>query len=110
MIRVLAAICAAVAIGAGAFGAHVATGDAIEWLRTGAQYLLVHAAAVLWIVGRSERIAAWILGGASLFAVTLFLMALGLPRWLGAVTPVGGLLLIGGWIALAIHLYKGRQA
>ncbi|HWT41343.1 MAG TPA: DUF423 domain-containing protein, partial [Sphingopyxis sp.] len=36
--------------------------------------------------------------GAALFAVTLYAMALGGPRWLGAVTPIGGTLLIIGWL------------
>jgi uncharacterized membrane protein YgdD (TMEM256/DUF423 family) len=110
MIRVLAALSAALAIGAGAFGAHVATGDAVEWLATGAHYLLVHAVATLWVAGRSERVAAWMLGGATLFAGTLFLMALGLPRWLGAVTPIGGAIMIGAWIALAVELQRNSQA
>jgi uncharacterized membrane protein YgdD (TMEM256/DUF423 family) len=45
---------------------------------------------------------AWlfVIGGA-VFAGTLYLMALGAPRWLGAVTPIGGALLIAGWLWLA---------
>lgn len=88
----------------------MATGAAVEWLKTGSQYLLVHAVAVLWIAERSRRIAIWMLCGAGLFAVTLFLMALGLPRWLGAITPVGGAIMIGAWLTLAYRLFKGRQA
>ena len=40
-------------------------------------------------------------GGALVFGCTLYAMALGAPRWLGAVTPIGGALLIGGWLWLA---------
>ena len=36
--------------------------------------------------------------GGAIFAVTLYAMALGAPRWLGAVTPIGGTLLIIGWL------------
>ena len=41
------------------------------------------------------------LGGSLLFAATLYAMALGAPRWLGAVTPIGGALMIAGWLAAA---------
>ena len=45
---------------------------------------------------------AWtLLAGATIFAVTLYAMALGAPRWLGAITPIGGVLLIAGWLWLA---------
>jgi uncharacterized membrane protein YgdD (TMEM256/DUF423 family) len=39
--------------------------------------------------------------GAFIFAATLYAMALGAPRWLGAITPLGGTLLIAGWLSLA---------
>jgi uncharacterized membrane protein YgdD (TMEM256/DUF423 family) len=41
------------------------------------------------------------LGGATLFAATLYGMAIGAPRWLGAVTPIGGALMIGAWLLIA---------
>ena len=45
---------------------------------------------------------AWLfIGGGAIFAGTLYVMALGAPRWLGAVTPIGGALLIAGWLWLA---------
>ena len=45
---------------------------------------------------------AWcFLAGAAIFAGTLYAMAEGAPKWLGAITPVGGALLIGGWVWLA---------
>ena len=101
MIRVLAALSVALAIGAGAFGAHGATGKAAEYLDTGTLYQMVHGLALL-IVADVNRKAAWLLfGGASLFAGTLYLMALGLPRWLGAITPIGGVLMIAGWLWMA---------
>jgi uncharacterized membrane protein YgdD (TMEM256/DUF423 family) len=106
MIRFAAALSAAMAIAAGAFGAHGASGAAVEWLKTGAQYQLIHAVAVLWIADKSPPVAKWMLGGATIFASTLYLMALGCPHWLGAVTPIGGLIMIGGWLWLARVLFK----
>ena len=41
------------------------------------------------------------LGGSTLFAATLYAMALGAPHWLGAVTPLGGAAMIAGWCFLA---------
>ncbi|GAA3269588.1 hypothetical protein GCM10020258_42410 [Sphingomonas yabuuchiae] len=42
--------------------------------------------------------------GAAIFAGTLYAMAFGAPRWFGAITPIGGTLLIGGWLWLAWSL------
>jgi uncharacterized membrane protein YgdD (TMEM256/DUF423 family) len=101
-IAVLAALSGALAVAAGAFGAHGAQGDAAEWLKTGAQYQMVHAVAALIAVQMGARGPAWLfLGGALIFAGTLYAMALGQPRWLGAVTPIGGAGLILGWLWLA---------
>jgi uncharacterized membrane protein YgdD (TMEM256/DUF423 family) len=102
LIMILAALSGAVAVAAGAFGAHGASGQAAEWLRTGGQYQLIHALAALVAVRMAARGPAWcFVAGGALFAATLYAMALGGPRWLGAVTPLGGLALIGGWLWLA---------
>lgn len=103
------ALLAALGVVLGAFGAHALQGrlGAVElgWWQTAGHYLLPHAVAVvaLGLAGRSAlRLPAWLLaGGALLFAATLYLMALGAPRWLGAITPMGGALMIGGWLLLA---------
>lgn len=105
----LAALSGLAAVAAGAFGAHGASDpQARAWLQTGAQYQMVHALAVfacayLWrLGGAGAQFAAWLfLAGGLVFAGTLYLMALGAPRWLGAITPVGGLMLILGWAVLA---------
>jgi uncharacterized membrane protein YgdD (TMEM256/DUF423 family) len=95
----LAAVSAAAAIAAGAFGAHHFTGKEAEWLRTGGFYQLVHAVAVLALARTVAPGALWILlGGSILFAATLYAMAFGAPRWFGAITPVGGTLMIAGWL------------
>lgn len=102
IVTVLAALSGALAVAAGAFGAHGASGEAAEWLKTGGHYQLVHAVAALVAVRMQAKGPAWLfVAGSALFAGTLYLMALGLPRWLGAVTPLGGAALIAGWLWLA---------
>ncbi len=106
MIRALAALSIAMAIGAGAFGAHGAIGKAAEYLDTGSLYQMVHGLALL-IVADINRKAAWLMfTGASIFASTLYLMAMGAPRWLGAITPIGGVLMIAGWLWTSISFSK----
>ncbi len=108
MIGILAAVSAAIAVAAGAFGAHAAAGEQqAEWLRTGSMYQLVHAVAALAIMGQARGPALTLLIGSAIFAVTLYAMALGAPRWLGAVTPIGGTLLIGGWLWAAWIYARG---
>jgi uncharacterized membrane protein YgdD (TMEM256/DUF423 family) len=100
-----AALSAAVAIGAGAFGAHGATEAAAALLRTGAAYQLPHAAAAI-TVSRYDRRVSWVLLlGGLVFGLSLDALAIGAPRFVGAVTPVGGAMMIGGWLWLA---WRGR--
>ncbi len=106
-----AAASGALAVAAGAFGAHGAGGLEAEWLKTGAMYQLVHVAAALAISGRGhDGPAKALIGGAAIFALTLYAMALGAPHWLGAVTPFGGVLMIGGWVWLAYRGWASRNA
>jgi len=108
ILAILAALSGAIAVAAGAFGAHAAAGEQqAEWLRTGGMYQLVHAVAALAIMGRAPGAAWTLLAGAAIFAVTLYAMALGAPRWLGAVTPIGGTLLIVGWLWASWIYLKG---
>ena len=98
-IGIFAALSAAIAVAARAFGAHGAAGQQeAEWLRTGGLYQLIHAVAALAIMGTARGPAIMLLVGAAIFAFTLYAMALGAPRWLGAVTPIGGGVLIIGWL------------
>lgn len=108
MIAILAALSAAIAIGAGAFGAHGASSpQAAEWLRTGGLYQLIHAVAAISLMGTARGPALTLLIGAAIFALTLYAMAFGGPRWLGAVTPLGGALMIGGWLGAAWTYWRG---
>ena len=95
----------------GAFGAHGLPKDtpaqALEWWKTAAQYHLIHALALLLtglagLHGVRADASGWcFLAGTAIFSGTLYAMTLGAPRVLGAVTPIGGLLLLAGWLALA---------
>jgi uncharacterized membrane protein YgdD (TMEM256/DUF423 family) len=109
-IMVAAALSGALGVAAGAYGAHgAADPQAAQWLSTGSLYQMVHAAAALALASRHPRIAALLLAGAALFALTLYAMALGAPRWLGAVTPLGGVMMIAGWLALALVSARRRD-
>lgn len=111
---VVAALSGALAVILGAFGAHALDGvldsRGRELWTTASQYHFVHTLALLAVAllpaaGGSSRIAA-IAGGAWLcgiviFSGSLYLLAVTDAGWLGAVTPIGGVAFIGGWIALA---------
>lgn len=109
MLVLLMALSGAIAVGAGAYGAHGASGEAAEWLKTGAHYQLVHVVAAFAVLVRpGGPVAAWLfVAGGAIFAGTLYLMALGAPRWFGAITPLGGLLLIAGWLWLGLAAMRG---
>jgi uncharacterized membrane protein YgdD (TMEM256/DUF423 family) len=103
MLIVPAAVSAAIAIGAGAFGAHGAQGQAVEWLKTGGFYQLIHAVAILVLANRFPGAALALLIGSVIFAGSLYAMAVGAPRWFGAITPIGGIVMIAGWLACAVQ-------
>ncbi len=110
----LGAVSGAIAVAAGAFGAHALKArlppDLLEVFRTGAQYQLVHALALVaagLVAARSPGTpAAWagwlFLAGSVLFSGSLYALALSGVRALGAVTPFGGVAFIAGWVALAV--------
>jgi len=116
----LAAISGAVSVVAGAFAAHsVRDPAARDLLRTGATYEATHALAALAAValgrqgGRGSGLApALFLGGTVLFSGSLYALALGAPRVMGAITPIGGLGFIAGWAVFALQAggSRGRRA
>lgn len=106
-----AALLGFLTVALGAFGAHalegVLTQEGEVWWQKATLYGLTHSAAALaaGLSGRGGRIAAggWLLvGGALIFVGTLYAMALGAPRWLGAVTPAGGIGMLAGWVMIAL--------
>lgn len=111
----VSALLLALGVAFGAFGAHALRlrldpAMLTVW-QTAVQYHLVHAIGMLVIgavalhwPGNSAGLAwsGWLLcGGVVLFSGSLYLLALTGFRWLGAVTPVGGLAFIAGWLVLA---------
>ena len=113
-----AAILGALAVAFGAFGAHALRGTldaaALAIWQTAVSYLFWHVLAALAALhadaaasSRAARIAATLfLAGAAVFSGTLFALALGAPRWFGAITPLGGAALIAGWITFAAHYLR----
>ena len=109
----LGALSALLAVAAGAFGAHALrerlAPDMLAVFETGARYQMYHALgllAVAWAVARwpgsAAGLAGWLfLAGTLLFSGSLYLLTLTGQRWLGAITPLGGLAFILGWAALA---------
>lgn len=104
-----AALLAAIAIGAGAFGAHGASGEARELLRTGGLYQMVHAVAGVALAARYPRPVMLMLAGAAVFGFSLYALALGAPRWVGAITPLGGIGMILGWLWIALNMGRNRE-
>lgn len=97
---------AGLAVVLGAFGTHALHFEPRElaWWNTGTEYQMWHALAVLALglsgLRRARLPAILLTGGTVIFSSTLYAMALGAPRWLGAVTPIGGLGMIAGWLLL----------
>lgn len=114
-----------VAVAAGAFGAHglkrmlAAAPDGaqrLDWWHTAAQYHLAHALALglvaalaPHVAGRTPAFAGWFLvAGVALFSGSLYTMTLTGVRALGAVTPVGGVCLLAGWLAVCLSAWRLR--
>jgi uncharacterized membrane protein YgdD (TMEM256/DUF423 family) len=112
------ALSGALTVALGAFGAHalkesVTPEDLAIW-QTAVHYQGLHALALV-LFGTSQQvrpracIGGWaFLLGSAIFAGTLYAMVLGGPRWLGAITPIGGTLLIVGWLSFAWSAWRAR--
>ncbi len=109
----LASLLAAIAVVAGAFGAHALRGQldagSFATFETATRYQLIHALAAAFASDRAGRqggpgaglAALLFVAGMVLFSGSLYGLALGGPRALGAITPLGGLSFIAGWLVLA---------
>ena len=111
----ISAINMAIAVALGAFGAHglknIVSAQQLEWWHTATLYLFIHALGLL-LVGLLIRLryatqtTAWLLQiGIIIFAGSLYAMTLGAPLWFGAITPIGGILMIAGWLWLAVSSF-----
>lgn len=120
----LSAFMGFLAVALGAFGAHglekmlaqlpaAEAAKKLEWWKTAVAYHLPHAVVMLVIAMVVPfRVWAWrlMLGGILLFSGTLYAMALGAPRWFGAITPFGGGLLLAGWLMMGCCCRCGQAS
>jgi uncharacterized membrane protein YgdD (TMEM256/DUF423 family) len=119
-LTVLAALNMIVAVGAGAFGAHglkrIVDANLLAIWHTGVQYHLVHALGLFAVALLAARHgASGLLGtaglvmfaGIVLFSGSLYLLTLTGARWLGAVTPIGGVAFLAAWAMVAWAAWRG---
>jgi uncharacterized membrane protein YgdD (TMEM256/DUF423 family) len=114
----LGALSGFIAVGAGAFGAHGLkarlTPELLAVFETGARYQIYHALALLavaWAIarwpGRAAVASGWcFVGGTVIFSGSLYLLALTGVRGFGAITPLGGVLFLAGWLLLALATWR----
>ena len=117
---VIGALSGGIAVATGAFGAHGlkarVTPDMVAVFDTGARYQMYHALALVaaaWAWSRWPGAAAtwagWLfVAGTVVFSGSLYALVLTGVRGLGAVTPIGGVLFLAGWAALALAALRGR--
>ncbi len=104
----ISGVVGALGVALGAFGAHglrdvVTDPHLLEVWETAARYHLIHALALLGVAAhpaRPARAGVAFLVGVGLFSGSLYLMTLTGMRWLGAITPLGGVAFIVGWLLL----------
>lgn len=120
IILAVAAFLLAIAVAAGAFGAHALkntlSADRLETWQTAVQYHAWHALGLMLIalIGTQFQIvvtwpASLILAGILIFSGSLYVLCLSGISWLGAVTPIGGVAFIAGWIMLGIQALKNAH-
>lgn len=114
------AVLALVGVGLGAFGAHVlevrlSPAD-LATFETAVRYQMYHALGLLgvaWLHDRTGSALAgrggWLLvAGTAVFSGSLYVLVLTGARWLGAVTPVGGVMQLAGWLLVVAVLLRKR--
>jgi uncharacterized membrane protein YgdD (TMEM256/DUF423 family) len=116
------ALILACGVAAGAFGAHglrrMVTPDLLDVWRTAAHYQMIHGLGLLLLAALASRLAptpaAWaaglMLAGLVLFSGSLYALVLSGHKLLGAITPIGGALMILSWLALAWAGWRGPGA
>jgi len=116
---VVGALSAFVGVAAGAFGAHGLKGrldaDMLTIFETGARYQMYHAFALVaaaWAyqrwAGAAVAASGWLfVAGTVLFSGSLYALSLTGVRWLGAITPFGGVAFLAGWLCLAWAAWRG---
>ncbi len=118
----LGALILALGVGLGAFGAHalramVDTSALAIW-HTAVLYQLLHGLGLLLIAALSTQLhPAWqsrsailMLIGVLIFSGSLYILVLSGEKWLGAITPIGGVAMIVAWLLLAVAALRGKDA
>jgi uncharacterized membrane protein YgdD (TMEM256/DUF423 family) len=106
----IGAVLGALGVALGAFGAHglkqlTTEQRLLDVWDTGAKYHLIHALAILLVALHPARpqVPGWLFtAGIVVFSGSLYMLALTGKGWFGAITPIGGVCFIAGWIALAL--------
>lgn len=105
----------------GAFGAHALAeaigADSLPTWKTAVQYQLLHAVALLGLAvleaQSTSKLLSWcsrlFVTGVVLFSGSLYLLALDGPRWLGPVTPIGGVAFLTGWLLLCLYALRAQD-
>lgn len=118
---VLGTVFAASGVAAGAFGAHALKSlldtSMLQVFDTATRYQMYHAfglCIVSWAIERypQQRLekAGWLFTiGILLFSGSLYVVSLGGIKWMGAVTPIGGLAFFAGWIFLGWRIWRDRR-
>lgn len=120
---IIAAVSGFFAVVIGAFAAHglkkLLAPEVLDVVKTGVQYQMYHALALLlvglWLSYKPDTSGlkasglAFILG-TLLFSGSLYALAMGAPRWLGPVTPLGGLCFLLGWLFLLNAAWRAKPA
>jgi uncharacterized membrane protein YgdD (TMEM256/DUF423 family) len=113
LFAVIGAIMGGLSVAAGAFGAHALktrlSAEHLDIWKTAAQYQMYHAFALLACQRdtTATKAAGWVfVVGIALFSGSLYALALTGRRGLGAITPIGGVCFLAGWVLLAIGLLK----
>jgi uncharacterized membrane protein YgdD (TMEM256/DUF423 family) len=119
---IVAAFVMALAVMIGAFGAHGLKPHldaySLDVYKTANFYHFIHGVALFLVLILQGKTSAKLLntsyalfiGGLILFSGSLYVLSLkilfpGIPGWMGAITPLGGLLFIGGWVLIALHFF-----
>jgi len=110
----IGALLAFAGVAAGAFGAHALkdhlTPNQLAIYQTGVQYHLLHALAMVAIGAQNRfdaKIAAWLfLVGVIVFSGSLYALAASGQTWFGAITPIGGVCFLAGWLVIATKAFN----
>jgi uncharacterized membrane protein YgdD (TMEM256/DUF423 family) len=117
---IIGSILAGIAVATGAFGAHglknIVSAEMLDTWDTAVRYQMFHALgflALAWTVSHWPAqtnlisLGGWLfLAGVLLFSGSLYILVLSGARWLGAITPFGGVAFVAGWVCLALAAWR----